>query len=64
MSSFKRITKHPITGEWKEAYWIDDFFGSHRYGVKFDNGDNVSSKGETFREEDYKWEFKMNIFSN
>ena len=35
MSSYVQMTKHPITGEWEMALWVDDFFGSHCYGVKF-----------------------------
>lgn len=56
MSSFKRLTKHPITKEWKTAWWIDDFFGNHNYGVRFTDDGELSEKGETFREEDYEWE--------
>lgn len=35
MSSFIRRTKHPVTGKFEEAAWIDDYFGSHKYGVNF-----------------------------
>lgn len=35
MSTFLKITKHPISGEYKKAIWIDDYFGSHLYGVGF-----------------------------
>ena len=38
MSSYIAQTKHPETGEMQEAYWMDDFFGKHRYGVKFPDG--------------------------
>lgn len=51
MSSFSRITKHPITGKWERAMWLDDYYGKHRYGVKFDNGD-------VFPGDDYDWETK------
>lgn len=37
MSTYKRITKHPLRAEWHNAEWIDDYFGPHRYGVKFPN---------------------------
>lgn len=60
MSSYKRITKHPITGEWKMADWLDDFFGSHRYGVRFE-GESVE---ETFRADDYEWETKDEMDSD
>lgn len=35
MSSYNKLTKHPTTGKWEEAFWIDDKFGSHCYGVEF-----------------------------
>jgi len=38
MSTYPRQTKHPKTGEWHEAIWMDDYYGNHRYGVKFPNG--------------------------
>ena len=39
MSTYLRQTKHPETDEWQVATWMDDFYGSHHYGVKFPNGD-------------------------
>lgn len=33
-----RETKNPNNDEWEPAFWIDDYFGPHRYGVKFDDG--------------------------
>lgn len=30
-----RITKHPKTGKWEKASWVDDKFGHHNYGVSF-----------------------------
>lgn len=35
MSSYLKKTKHPITGIWEMAYWMDDYFGQHLYGVRF-----------------------------
>jgi len=35
MSSYYKWTKHPDTGKWEEAFWLDDLFGRHRYGVVF-----------------------------
>jgi hypothetical protein len=35
MSSYRKQTKHPNTGEWENALWIDDLFGHHHYGVVF-----------------------------
>lgn len=38
MSNYNRLTKNPDTGEWENAAWIDDYFGKHHYGVKFESG--------------------------
>lgn len=38
MSSFKKITKHPMTGDWENADWLDNYFGSRGYGVRFPDG--------------------------
>lgn len=38
MSSYYRKTKHPVTGEWERASWIDNYFDAHHYGVKFYDG--------------------------
>ena len=38
MSTYFEVTKHPRTGEWERALWIDDYFGRHNYGVKFLDG--------------------------
>lgn len=35
MSNYQQFTKHPDTGKWEFATWIDDHFGHHRYGIKF-----------------------------
>lgn len=35
MSSYKRITRHPNTGIYEIAFWQDDYFGPHEYGVLF-----------------------------
>lgn len=42
MSTFKRKTKNPDSGHWEMATWIDDYFGSHRYGVEFMDGTIVN----------------------
>jgi hypothetical protein len=49
MSSFVRRTRHPRTGEFEDADWLDNYFGGHAYGVSF------PSTGEVFREADYCW---------
>ncbi len=41
MSSYAKITKHPTTGEYHLARWIDDYFAPHYYGVKFPTDDKV-----------------------
>ncbi len=38
MSTYTKSTKHPDTGEWENAVWMDDYFGNHNYGVKFTDG--------------------------
>lgn len=39
MSSYYAITKRPYGDErWDVAYWIDDYFGRHRYGIMFSDG--------------------------
>ena len=35
MSNFIKKTKHPETGKWEDAQWLDNYFGLHRYGVMF-----------------------------
>jgi len=52
MSSYTRITKHPVTGNFEEAQWIDNYFGEgSEYVVKFPDG-------AIFRESKHKWEFQ------
>ena len=46
MSNFMWVTKHPKTGKEEMAEWLDNYYGSHEYGVRF------PSDGEVFREED------------
>jgi len=38
MSSYYRCTKHPETGNWEFAAWLDDYFAKHHYGVLFGDG--------------------------
>jgi hypothetical protein len=35
MSTYRKITRHPLTGVYSNAMWHDDYFGPHRYGVIF-----------------------------
>lgn len=38
MSNYIKKTKHPETGKIEEAEWLDDYFGSHKYVVRFPDG--------------------------
>lgn len=38
MSNFEAMTVHPETGEVEVAFWMDDHFGRHIYGVRFGDG--------------------------
>lgn len=35
MSNYTKITKHPVTGFWQPAVWLDNYFGPRKYGVRF-----------------------------
>lgn len=41
MSTYSKITRHPQTGEYEKARWIDDYYGPHLYGVEFASDDKV-----------------------
>ena len=41
MSSYRDKAIHPKTGEVCDAWFWDDYFGKHRYGVKFDDDPHV-----------------------
>lgn len=49
MSSFYRTTKHPITGEFEEAKWVEAT--KREYMVTFPSGGIFSSAM-------YQWEFR------
>lgn len=38
MSSYIMRTKHPETGLMEDAFWHDDHYGHHKYGVEFVDG--------------------------
>lgn len=38
MSNYTAPTFHPVTGAIEDAVWMDDYFGPHRYGVRFGDG--------------------------
>jgi hypothetical protein len=52
MSNYVRRTKHPVTEEFEDAHWIDDYFGKHKYGVSFPSDDKI------YRRDEYEWEFE------
>ena len=51
MSSYYRIAKNPKTGTFQLAYFRDDYFKNHGYGVKFED------EPEVYRYEDHEWEY-------
>ena len=46
MSNFSRMTFHPRTGKIECAFWIDDKFGKHIYGVQFPSDGSVYHEDE------------------
>ena len=57
MSNFALITKHPKTGKWEKAEWIDNCFGNHIYGVQFNDGllfNIETDKMETMTDEEHQ----------
>ncbi len=38
MSHFNAIARHPLTGKVEMALFMDDYYGRHRYGVRFPDG--------------------------
>lgn len=53
MSTYQRVTKNPITGKFELATWLDDYFGPHRYGVRF-----PSEIRDTYDASLRDWEFE------
>lgn len=51
MSNYIKVTRNPATKVFETAYWMDDYFGRHRYGVRFDDGGVYME--ETFTDEDF-----------
>lgn len=41
MSNYIAPAFHPKTGKIVDANWIDDYFGPHVYGVRFDGDDKT-----------------------
>lgn len=46
MSNFERAAYHPQEKRIRTAIFLDDYFGRHRYGVKFDGDDRVYNSQE------------------
>lgn len=38
MSSYNAMAINPMTKEKENAFFIDDYYGKHMYGVKFSDG--------------------------
>jgi hypothetical protein len=45
MSSYKLTAKRKSTGEVREFFALDDFYGSHQYGYKDGEGTTYDQKG-------------------
>lgn len=50
MSNYRALAIHPITGKAEQADFLDDYFGRHRYGIRFADGlafpDSADLRGE------------------
>lgn len=46
MSNFTRVAWHPVERVARAAAYMDDYFGPHRYGVKFDGDPYVFKPDE------------------
>lgn len=46
MSNFRKIKRHPVTGRLKIAVYMDNYFGTREYGIKFDGEDKVYTEDE------------------
>ena len=49
MSTYNKLTKHPLTKKWETATWVDDYYGSHKYGVCFASNPKVFYNPEVFK---------------
>ena len=38
LSNYSKATRHPNTGKWEDAEYLDDYFAHHVYGVRFSDG--------------------------
>ena len=46
MSNYYTMAKNPLTGEFEKVEMLDNYFGLHRYGVEFENGDTNVYRAE------------------
>ena len=46
MSNFRTIAIHPLTGKEEIADFLDNYFGHHKYGVRFAGEDKVYKEEE------------------
>lgn len=58
MSSYNQQTKNPKTGEWENADWIDNYYGSHRYGVIFPSDRNGDFTANVYNPDEIELETK------
>lgn len=46
MSNYQRAAYDPDSGTVRAAWWLDDYFGRHQYGVQFREGAKVYTPTE------------------
>jgi len=63
-----RLTKHPRTGKWHNAVWLDDFYGKHQYAVAFEGGLFDKEHGDIYdpskEKMDTDWESDLLVVLN
>lgn len=60
MSTYTATTRHPVTGDYEPAMWIDDYFDHHVYGVKFPSDGKVYPTEQVNRKQIYDfWIFDV-----
>ena len=52
MSNFIKRTKNPMTLEWEDAEWLDDYYGKHNYAVRFPSGAILDERDWKFETEE------------
>ncbi len=46
MSNYRQAAYDPESQTVRTAWWMDDWFGKHQYGVRFDDGGKVYKPAE------------------